>query len=111
MKIYPAIFLFIFALAVSAFGQTGGTVSGKLLKANGKPLPHTEIELVPVSYDKQIDDTRFWATSNSLGDFIFSEVPDGKYTLSINFDEKPTDTSPYQTFFYPGNAPDASQDV
>lgn len=104
MKFNFAIFLFIFASALSAFGQSGGFVSGKLLKSDGRPLPHTEIELVPVSYDKQIDDTRFWATSNSLGNFSFSDVPNGRYTLSINFDEKPTDTSPYPTYFYPNNS-------
>lgn len=103
MKFYPAIFLFVFTFALSVFGQSGGFVSGKLLKSNGSPLPYTEVELVPVSYDKQIDDSRFWATSDSAGNFSFSDLPGGKYTLSINFDEKPTDTSPYQTFFYPGN--------
>ena len=105
MKFKPAVILFVFAFALSVFGQTGagGFVSGKLLKSNGKPLPHTEIELVPVSYDKQIDDKRFWAMSNAAGNFSFSDVPGGKYTLSINFDEKPTDTSPYPTYFYPNN--------
>lgn len=104
MKFYPAIFLLIFTFALSVFGQSGGSVSGKLLKSNGSPLPYTEIELVPVSQDKQTDDTRLWATSNSTGSFSFSDVPGGKYTLSINFDEKPTDNSPYQTFFYPANS-------
>lgn len=104
MKFYPAIFLFVFTFALSVFGQSGGYISGKLLKSNGSPLPYTEIELVPVLQDKQIDDTRLWATSDSTGSFSFSDVPNGKYTLSINFDEKPTDNSPYQTFFYPANS-------
>ncbi len=105
MKFKPAVILFVFALAFSVFGHSGagGFVGGKLLKSNGKPLPYTEIELVPVSYDKQIDDQRFLATSNAAGSFSFSNVPGGKYTLSINFDEKPTETSPYPTYFYPNN--------
>lgn len=106
MKLKSAFILAVFFLVFSVFGQSaeGGFVSGKLLKSNGKPLPYTEIELVPVLYDKQIDDRRFWATSNAAGNFSFSDVPDGKYTLSINFDEKPTDTSPYPTYFYPNSA-------
>src|SRR5688500_4979997 len=97
MKFKPAVILFVFAFALSVFEQmsAGGFVSGKLLKSNGRPLPYTEIELVPVAYNKQIDDKRFWAMSNATGNFSFSDVPGGKYTLSINFDEKPTDTSPY----------------
>lgn len=105
MKFAPAIILFVSAFALSVFGQSdGGSVSGRLLKSNGSPLPYTEIELVPVAYDKQIDDSRFWATSDSAGGFVFSGVPFGKYTLSVNFDEKPTAASPYPTHFYPNNS-------
>lgn len=106
MKFKPTIILFVFAFALSVFGQSnsGGFVSGKLLKSNGRPLPYTEVELVPTAYDRQIQDQRFWATSNSAGNFSFSNVPSGKYTLSINFDEKPSDMSPYPTYFYPNNS-------
>lgn len=107
MNLKLVIFLLaIFAFAVPVFGQTegGGFVSGQLLKSNGRPLPYTEIELVPLFYDTQIQDQRFWATSNAAGIFSFSNVPSGEYTLSINFDEKPSETSPYQTYFYPHNS-------
>ena len=106
MKFKPTIILFVFAFALSVFGQSnsGGFVSGILLRSNGKPLPHTEIELVPTFHDAQIQDQRFWAISNSAGNFSFSNVPSGKYTLSINFDEKPSDMSPYPTYFYPNNS-------
>lgn len=72
-----------------------------LLKSNGKPLPYTEIELVPLESKKLVADARLIATSSTSGKFTFFNVPDGKYTLSINFDDKPTDLSPYPTFFYP----------
>lgn len=103
---FAVIFIVLIAASMSVFGQFvgGGVVSGKLLKSNGKPLPYTEIELVPTFYDAQVRDKRFWATSNAAGDFSFSDVPSGDYTLSINFDEKPSVTSPYQTFFYPNHA-------
>lgn len=77
------------------------TIQGVLLKSNGKPLPYTEIELVPLSSYKLINDRRFIAASSMSGKFSFFNVPVGQYTLSINFDDKPTDLSPYPTFFYP----------
>jgi hypothetical protein len=97
------VFLIIFAASATAFGQVraGGTVQGKLLKANGKPLPYTEIELVPVDSNKIVIDPRLNAVSATNGAFTFANVPEGKYTLGINFDDKPSDLSPYGTFFYP----------
>lgn len=99
--------IMIFTLALSeseVAAQQSGSISGKLLKSNGRPLPYTEIELVPAAYDTQIPDKRLWATTNTLGNFTFADVPSGKFTLSINFDESPTDTSPYSTAFYPNTA-------
>jgi hypothetical protein len=83
-------------------------VLGQLFKANGRALPHTEIELVPVGSSKQVFDPSLNTISNSADRFSFSNVPPGKYTLSINFNEKPTDLSPYETHFYPGT-PDRGQ--
>lgn len=96
------IFLTIFFTAVFASGALSKAVlSGKLLQANGKPLVYTEIELVSLdAFDLQ-DSRRLLAITNVGGKFTFSDIPVGKYTLSINFDEKPTETSPYATFFYP----------
>ena len=71
------------------------------MQSTGKPLAYTEIELVPTDSKKQINDGRLLAATSVSGLFSFVNVPDGKYTLSINFDEKPTETSPYPTFFYP----------
>lgn len=94
------IFIFFTSLATGqAFAD--GTISGKLLKSNGKPLAYTEIELVPVESAKQVASRQLWATSAANGNFLFDKIPAGEYTLSINFGEKPTDLSPYSTFFYP----------
>lgn len=92
----------IFAFFFSAEIIAGGTISGRLLKSSGKPLAYTEIELVPVSSEKKIIDTRLFATSDTAGNFVFRDVPAGKYDLSVNFGERPIDSSPYPTFFYPG---------
>jgi hypothetical protein len=85
----------------SLFGQSAITVQGVLLKANGKPRVYTEIELVPLGAKKVINDPRLVSTSDSRGYFHFNDVPSGGYTLSINFDDKPSELSPYGTYFYP----------
>lgn len=84
-----------------AKATTGGIFKGRLLNSAGKPCPHTELELVPVNVEQKSKDMRLWTVTTAGGFFIFKDVPPGKYTLSINFDETPTDTSPYSTYFYP----------
>ncbi|MEZ5428118.1 MAG: carboxypeptidase-like regulatory domain-containing protein [Pyrinomonadaceae bacterium] len=115
-KKFPAIFLILIVALMSAAdigAESAGKASlrGRLLKSNGKPLPYTEIELVPVDSDIQLNDGRLMAISTASGRFSFIDVPDGKYTLSINFDEKPTETSPYPTYFYPDTELRSEADV
>lgn len=100
MKINPLILLVYIAI-FSAAAAAQGVVSGQLLKSNGKPLAYTEIELVPTGAKRLVNDARLIAVSGATGRFSLAAVPAGKYTLSINFDDKPTDLSPYDTFFYP----------
>jgi protocatechuate 3,4-dioxygenase beta subunit len=113
---FRAVLCFIAVATVSAVAavqlcaQTkapASTIQGRLLRSNGKPLAYTEVELVPITSDRIIVDHRLNATSGSSGQFSFVGVPPGKYTLSINFDDKPTELSPYDTYFYP-NAGDRS---
>ena len=77
------------------------TLRGRLLKSDGRPLANTEIELVPLESAKLVIDGRLNGISSASGRFLFVDVPPGEYTLSINFDDKPTELSPYDTFFYP----------
>jgi len=88
------------------FGQKSKLpmLQGTLLKSDGKPLAYTEIELVPVDSNVVINDTRLFGITDQRGKFIYLDVPDGKYTLSINFGDKPTLLSPYPTCFLPGTA-------
>lgn len=76
-------------------------IRGILLKHSGKPLPYTELELVPTHTDDIVYDNRLVAVSGSNGRFTFADVPSGRYTLSINYEDIPTELSPYETFFYP----------
>ncbi|HEX8735411.1 MAG TPA: carboxypeptidase regulatory-like domain-containing protein [Pyrinomonadaceae bacterium] len=102
MKANFSIIIFLiltFCSAERAFAD--GVLGGRLLKFNGKPLAYTEIELVPVDSAKQVANRQLWATTAADGNFVFDKIPPGEYTLSINFGEKPTDLSPYATYFYP----------
>lgn len=103
MKANFSILTFLILLTFTAAGNVSaqGILSGRLLKSNGKPLAYTEIELVPVDSAKQVADRKLWATTAANGNFTFDKIPAGEYTLSINFGEKPTDLSPYATYFYP----------
>lgn len=95
MKYLLTLILLVFAFDVSA------QIRGTLLKSNGRPLAYTEIELVPVDSKQMVMNQNLFATSGTNGKFAFNNLPPGRYTLSINFDDKPTDLSPYPTYFYP----------
>jgi len=95
MKYLLTLILLVFAVEVSA------QIRGTLLKSNGRPLAYTEIELVPVDSKQMVMNQNLFATSGSNGKFAFNNLPPGRYTLSINFDDKPSDLSPYPTYFYP----------
>lgn len=101
MKIRLIFLLILVSLFSAAAVNAQGLVAGQLLKSNGKPLQYTEIELVPLGAKRLINDPKLIGVSGSNGRFSMSTVPRGKYTLSINFDDKPTDLSPYETFYYP----------
>ncbi len=99
LSIFTLAIFFVFTSAANICAKTA--LNGKLLQSNGRPLPYTEIELVLVESEEIVNDGRLLAISSTSGKFSFINVPEGKYTLSINFNEKPTDFSPYETFFYP----------
>lgn len=95
-------------LALGAFPQqansvlvTSATISGTLLKADGRPRKHMELQLVPPDSRVIVNDSRLIAVSDERGRFAFKDVPEGTYTLSIKFNDLPTALSPYSTFFYP----------
>lgn len=111
MKTKLTIFFLLIFFANIYAANNKISLAGRLLQANGKPLPYTEIELVPINSETQSNDPRLLAISNTSGRFSFTDVPEGKYTLSINFDEKPTATSPYSTFFYPNATNRAEAEV
>jgi len=98
-SVYALLLLFSGAMSVEA--QTVATIQGILLTSNGKPRQYTEIELVPVGSKTLVTDPRLISASSTSGKFTFFDVPPGRYTMSINFDDRPSELSPYDTFFYP----------
>ncbi len=91
--------LTVLAFAPNVFGKI--SVAGRLIQASGKPLAYTEIELVTLDPNEFANEIRITAISGVSGKFAFTDIAPGKYTLSINFNEKPTETSPFSTYFYP----------
>lgn len=111
MKIRPLALLILFLLFSAPLFAQEGVVAGQLLKSNGKPLAYTEIELVPLGARRLPNNPKLIGISGANGRFAMTDVPRGKYTLSINFDDKPTDLSPYDTFYYPNTANRADAEV
>ncbi len=60
-----------------------------------------ELQLVPVGSGVLVNDSRLIAVSDERGKFAFRDVPVGTYTLSVKFNDLPTELSPYSTFFFP----------
>ncbi|MCD9184816.1 MAG: carboxypeptidase-like regulatory domain-containing protein [Pyrinomonadaceae bacterium] len=102
-QIFTAFFALFLLLFSASFSQSSAQIRGKLLKSDGTPLAYTEIEMVPVESDKIVIDPRMNVTTSASGLFTF-RLPQGKYTLSINFDENPSILSPFVTTFYPQSA-------
>lgn len=100
MKAILTSFIFL-AFLFAADASAANSISGRLLKSDGRPLAYTEIELVPIAIINKSLDTNLVATTGGAGNFVFKNVPMGEYDLSINFDEDPSELSPYTAFFYP----------
>jgi|CXWL01.1.fsa_nt_gi hypothetical protein len=87
------------------------TIDGILLKSDGKPRQYMELQLVPVDSQNIVNDSRLIAATDIKGRFAFCDVPNGRYTLSVKFGDKPTELSPYSTFFYPSTENRKNADV
>lgn len=73
----PMKFLCIFLWLSSAYGQSGrGTITGTAKDPAGSTLQGARVELVP-SGKQQVTDNQ--------GQFRFSEVPVGEYTLTVSY--------------------------
>ncbi len=76
------------------------SLSGRLLDADGRPVPHARVELVSMDADRSYLGGESGETDID-GTFSIEQVPIGKYTLSINFNSNPDPERPFPTTFYP----------
>lgn len=78
-------------------------ISGRVVDANGRPVPYVRVELVsidkPSSYLGGMSDD-----SNTNGEFAIEQIPKGKYTLSVNYNNNPHPEHPFPTTFYPSGS-------
>jgi hypothetical protein len=68
----------VFPLSIPAvFAQSGhGAVQGRIIDPSGAILPGARVQLDPLG---------FTTVTNSQGEFTFSNIPAGNYTLSVQY--------------------------
>jgi hypothetical protein len=71
---------------------------------NGKPVPSIWVELVPLSITPptNVRLPEEFTVTNPQGQATFYDTPPGKYTISINFFNAPTQKAPFPSVFAPG---------
>lgn len=92
-----------------------GRVRGRVFREDGRPLPHVQVDLIPVdpkqarvAAARQIGGVR----TNEYGEFEFSGQPPGAYWLGINLSRAPTSGVPYPATFFPGTTnPDGAEPI
>jgi tetratricopeptide (TPR) repeat protein len=77
-----------FAVAVCAFGANQGTISGSVRDGDGKPLSGVSITL----FGPQNHQAAYRVRSGSSGDYRFTQLPDGEYSLSAELSGYATTT-------------------
>ncbi len=75
--------LFFVVLVTSVFAQKTFTVNGKVHKESGEPISHVTVK---------INGTSLVSITNEQGRYSFSNVPQGKYTMSVSSVEIKTKT-------------------
>jgi protocatechuate 3,4-dioxygenase beta subunit len=79
MKLFSAIVLSVLTLQSATAQVRTGSIQGVVLNAgSAEPLPETPVELSPAAGSP----TRYTATTDSAGQFTFSNIPPGDYRLA-----------------------------
>ncbi len=82
MRFFIITLSLLFILPFAAFSQQIGTVKGRIINGNGRPIANVNVSL---------SGTRLGDATDSSGSFIISNVPPGEYYLnitSIQFEDK-----------------------
>lgn len=85
-------------------------IAGRVVDSAGRPAPYVRVELV--SIDKQSSYLGGMSDkSNSNGEFVIDQIPIGKYTLSVNYNNNPHPEHPFPTTFYPNGSDRSAAEV
>lgn len=78
-------------------------VSGRVLDAEGNPVPNLPLNLRGAASDKRNINTFLYATTDADGHFEFKIVPPGDYLLGFRLlNSSQSEGSPYPRTFFPG---------
>lgn len=90
--------------AVTHYVSDNGRLSGRVLDAEGRPIPRIMISLVDPASDPKKNHGTFERT-DAEGRFSLSSVPAGRYLIAVNhqpFPDPSDSTLAYPPVFYPG---------
>ncbi len=76
-------------------------INGKVIDSRGKAVTEIRVELVSIEDDKPEPFSDDGGYTDKTGHFSITNIPSGRYTLSINYLIEPTEESPFPTVFYP----------
>src|SRR5688572_5968525 len=94
-------------VAVNAYAQVHGRISGRLTSGNGAPVPDQTIRIMPEAVSPL--DARSWelpyAITKEDGSYEFATLPSGRYVLGVNVASPPQpfrpDDAVYPRTYFP----------
>src|SRR5262249_5163993 len=84
--------------------SANNNLRGKVLGADGQPIPHACLNLIPADISAAKVDSyfRIFGCTKKDGSYELKEMPPGKYLIVVNKDGKMSGTEPFPTTYYPG---------
>lgn len=86
--------------SVSFVYSSDTSIAGRLLGADGRPLPNVCLCLMPP--DKVVASNWNFDCTDEQGRYELKEIPPGQYVIVVNDANKPTSFAPFRRAFYPG---------
>ena len=81
--------------------ESDGRLSGRVLDANGQPIPKAEITLCKPE-EKRYRASLDTVYSDKDGLYEFKAIPPGRYALGVRFDGLTSQNRPFPHIYYPG---------
>ncbi|MEO6390245.1 MAG: carboxypeptidase-like regulatory domain-containing protein [Pyrinomonadaceae bacterium] len=81
--------------------RPAGSLSGRIVDANGDAVKSATVELIPAGV--KLTEDNVWSRSvNANGDYQFNYLPAGRYFVGLNLSNGPSRSAPYPATYYPG---------